>query len=112
MRRLQRQREGSSSSRPALRRASEGPYIGLPDETQVVRGRGIKHASNFTAWAGHLADALAEAGVPPTTVTDLLTCWGRTGWHRPNIASRRQQHRQSLRRAEEFSVRGRGRGGA
>ncbi|BBY20949.1 hypothetical protein MSTO_11540 [Mycobacterium stomatepiae] len=38
---------------------------------QVHQGRGIT-MHHFSLVAGHLADALAAAGVPPKTVTDIL----------------------------------------
>jgi hemoglobin len=47
------------------------PYLGAPMK-QVHQGRGIT-MHHFSLVAGHLADALAAAGVPPKTVTDILT---------------------------------------
>ncbi|MEB3981968.1 group 1 truncated hemoglobin [Mycobacterium sp. 663a-19] len=46
------------------------PYTGAPMK-QVHRGRGIT-MHHFGLVAGHLADALAAAGVPPATVTEIL----------------------------------------
>jgi hemoglobin len=46
------------------------PYTGAPMR-QVHQGRGIT-MHHFTLVAGHLADALAAAGVPPATVTEIL----------------------------------------
>ncbi|ORX04078.1 hemin receptor [Mycobacterium triplex] len=46
------------------------PYTGAPMK-QVHQGRGIT-MHHFSLVAGHLADALAAAGVPPKTVTDIL----------------------------------------
>ncbi|WAC89432.1 group I truncated hemoglobin [Mycobacterium sp. Aquia_213] len=47
------------------------PYLGAPMK-QVHQGRGIT-MHHFSLVAGHLADALAAAGVPPKTVTDILS---------------------------------------
>ena len=47
------------------------PYTGAPMK-QVHRGRGIT-MHHFSLVAGHLADALAAAGVPSPTVTDILS---------------------------------------
>jgi hemoglobin len=46
------------------------PYTGAPMK-QVHQGRGIT-MHHFSLVAGHLADALSAAGVPPATVTDIL----------------------------------------
>lgn len=46
------------------------PYTGVPMK-QVHRGRGIT-MHHFGLVAGHLADALATAGVPSETVTEIL----------------------------------------
>ena len=46
------------------------PYTGAPMK-QVHQGRGIT-MHHFSLVAGHLADALAAAGVPTQTVTDIL----------------------------------------
>src|SRR6201982_422065 len=46
------------------------PYTGAPMR-QVHQGRGIT-VHHFTQVAGHLADALAAAGVPPPTVTEIV----------------------------------------
>jgi hemoglobin len=46
------------------------PYTGAPMK-QVHRGRGITML-HFNLVAGHLADALAAAGVPSGTVTEIL----------------------------------------
>ena len=46
------------------------PYTGAPMK-QVHRGRGIT-ILHFNLVAGHLADALAAAGVPSGTVTEIL----------------------------------------
>jgi hemoglobin len=46
------------------------PYTGAPMK-QVHQGRGIM-MSHFTLVAGHLADALSQAGVPPATVDDII----------------------------------------
>ncbi len=48
-----------------------GPYTGAPMK-QVHQGRGIT-MHHFSLVAGHLADALAAAGVPSGTVTDILS---------------------------------------
>ena len=45
-------------------------YTGAPMK-QVHQGRGITMV-HFNLVAGHLADALAAAGVPPRTVTEIL----------------------------------------
>jgi hemoglobin len=50
------------------------PYTGAPMR-QVHQGRGIT-VHHFTLVAGHLADALAAAGVPPPTVTEILGAVG------------------------------------
>jgi hemoglobin len=50
------------------------PYTGAPMR-QVHQGRGIT-MHHFTLVAGHLADALAAAGVPPPTVTEILGAVG------------------------------------
>ncbi len=47
------------------------PYTGAPMK-QVHQGRGI-NMHHFSLVAGHLADALAAAGVPSATVTDILS---------------------------------------
>lgn len=47
------------------------PYTGAPMK-QVHQGRGIA-MHHFSLVAGHLADALAAAGVPAVTVTDILS---------------------------------------
>jgi hemoglobin len=47
------------------------PYTGAPMK-QVHQGRGIT-MHHFNLVAGHLADALAAAGVPSMTVTDILS---------------------------------------
>ena len=47
------------------------PYTGAPMK-QVHQGRGIT-MYHFSLVAGHLADALAAAGVPSQTVTDILS---------------------------------------
>src|SRR5215831_20906249 len=47
------------------------PYTGAPMK-QVHQGRGIT-MHHFSLVAGHLAEALAAAGVPPRTVTDILS---------------------------------------
>ncbi|OBG36888.1 group 1 truncated hemoglobin [Mycobacterium sp. E3198] len=47
------------------------PYTGAPMK-QVHQGRGIT-MHHFSLVAGHLADALAAAGVPSATVTDILS---------------------------------------
>jgi hemoglobin len=46
-------------------------YTGAPMK-QVHQGRGITML-HFNLVAGHLADALAAAGVPPRTVTEILS---------------------------------------
>src|ERR1700757_4012793 len=46
------------------------PYTGAPMK-QVHQGRGIT-MRHFSLVAGHLADALAAAGVPPASVTEIL----------------------------------------
>ncbi len=46
------------------------PYTGAPMK-QVHQGRGIT-MHHFSLVAGHLADALAAAGVPSATVTEIL----------------------------------------
>jgi len=46
------------------------PYTGAPMK-QVHQGRGIT-MHHFSLVAGHLADALAAAGVPTQTVSDIL----------------------------------------
>lgn len=46
------------------------PYTGAPMK-QVHQGRGIT-MHHFGLVAGHLADALAAAGVPSETVSDIL----------------------------------------
>ena len=46
------------------------PYTGASMK-QVHQGRGIT-MHHFSLVAGHLADALAAAGVPSATVTDIL----------------------------------------
>lgn len=46
------------------------PYTGAPMK-QVHQGRGIT-MHHFGLVAAHLADALAAAGVPPETVTEIL----------------------------------------
>lgn len=46
------------------------PYAGAPMK-QVHQGRGIT-MHHFGLVAAHLADALAAAGVPPETVTEIL----------------------------------------
>ncbi len=47
------------------------PYTGAPMR-QVHQGRGIT-VHHFSLVAGHLADALAGAGVPSETVTEILS---------------------------------------
>ncbi len=47
------------------------PYTGAPMK-QVHRGRGIS-MHHFNLGAGHLADALASAGVSSGTVTEILS---------------------------------------
>jgi hemoglobin len=46
------------------------PYTGAPMK-QVHQGRGIT-MHHFTVVAGHLSDALAAAGVPSETITQIL----------------------------------------
>ncbi|BAX92370.1 group I truncated hemoglobin [Mycobacterium shigaense] len=46
------------------------PYTGAPMK-QVHQGRGI-NMHHFNLVAGHLSDALAAAGVPPATVTEII----------------------------------------
>ena len=46
------------------------PYTGAPMK-QVHQGRGIS-TYHFSLVAGHLAEALAAAGVPSETVTEIL----------------------------------------
>ncbi|KZS63684.1 hemin receptor [Mycobacterium kansasii] len=46
------------------------PYTGAPMK-QVHQGRGIT-MRHFTLVAGHLGDALAAAGVPAETITEIL----------------------------------------
>jgi hemoglobin len=46
------------------------PYTGAPMK-QVHQGRGIM-MSHFALVAGHLADSLSAAGVPPATVDDII----------------------------------------
>ncbi|KZS76686.1 hemin receptor [Mycobacterium kansasii] len=46
------------------------PYTGAPMK-QVHQGRGIT-MHHFTLVAGHLGDALAAAGVPAETITEIL----------------------------------------
>ncbi|KZS85117.1 group I truncated hemoglobin [Mycobacterium persicum] len=46
------------------------PYTGAPMK-QVHQGRGIS-MHHFTLVAGHLGDALAAAGVPGETITEIL----------------------------------------
>ncbi|KZS65350.1 group I truncated hemoglobin [Mycobacterium ostraviense] len=46
------------------------PYTGVPMK-QVHQGRGIT-MHHFTLVAGHLGDALAAAGVPAETITEIL----------------------------------------
>jgi hemoglobin len=47
------------------------PYSGAPMK-QVHQGRGIT-MHHFSRVAGHLAEALAAAGVSPATVTEILS---------------------------------------
>jgi hemoglobin len=47
------------------------PYTGAPMK-QVHQGRGIT-MHHFSLVAGHLSDALAAAGVPAATVTEILS---------------------------------------
>ena len=58
------------------------PYTGAPMK-QVHQGRGIT-MHHFSLVAGHLADALAAAGVPSGTVTEIL---GAIAPLAPEIAS-------------------------
>jgi hemoglobin len=58
------------------------PYTGAPMK-QVHRGRGIT-MHHFSLVAGHLADALAEAGVPSETVLEILSAIAPLA---PDIAS-------------------------
>ena len=58
------------------------PYTGAPMK-QVHRGRGIT-MHHFSLVAGHLAAALAAAGVPPDTVTEILSAIAPLA---PDIAS-------------------------
>ena len=58
------------------------PYTGAPMK-QVHQGRGIT-MHHFNLVAGHLADALAAAGVPSETVTGIL---GAIAPLAPEIAS-------------------------
>lgn len=58
------------------------PYTGAPMK-RVHQGRGIT-MHHFGLVAGHLADALAAAGVPSATVTDIL---GAIAPLAPEIAS-------------------------
>jgi hemoglobin len=58
------------------------PYTGAPMK-QVHRGRGIT-MHHFSLVAGHLADALAEAGVPSETVVEILSAIAPLA---PDIAS-------------------------
>jgi hemoglobin len=58
------------------------PYTGAPMK-QVHQGRGIT-MHHFGLVAGHLADALAAAGVPSPTVTEIL---GAIAPLAPEIAS-------------------------
>lgn len=58
------------------------PYTGAPMK-QVHQGRGIT-MHHFSLVAGHLADALTAAGVPSTTVTEIL---GAIAPLAPEIAS-------------------------
>ncbi len=58
------------------------PYTGAPMK-QVHQGRGIT-MHHFSLVAGHLGDALAAAGVPSATVTDIL---GAIAPLAPDIAS-------------------------
>ncbi|OBH75741.1 hemin receptor [Mycobacterium scrofulaceum] len=46
------------------------PYTGAPMK-QVHQGRGIT-MYHFNLVAGHLSDALAAAGVPPETATEII----------------------------------------
>jgi hemoglobin len=58
------------------------PYTGAPMR-QVHQGRGIT-MHHFSLVAGHLADALAAAGVPSETVTEILSAIAALA---PEIAS-------------------------
>ena len=58
------------------------PYTGAPMK-QVHQGRGIT-MHHFTLVAGHLADALAAAGVDAATVTEILSAVAPLA---PDIAS-------------------------
>ena len=58
------------------------PYTGAPMK-QVHQGRGIT-MHHFSLVAGHLAAALAAAGVPPDTVTEILSAIAPLA---PDIAS-------------------------
>src|SRR5438270_4859902 len=58
------------------------PYTGAPMK-QVHQGRGIT-MYHFNLVAGHLADALAAAGVPSSTVTAILSAIAPLA---PDIAS-------------------------
>jgi hemoglobin len=58
------------------------PYTGAPMK-QVHQGRGIT-MHHFSLVAGHLADALAEAGVPSETVVGILSAIAPLA---PDIAS-------------------------
>jgi len=58
------------------------PYTGAPMK-QVHRGRGIT-MYHFNRVAGHLADALAAAGVPGETATEILSAVAQVA---PDIAS-------------------------
>jgi hemoglobin len=58
------------------------PYTGAPMK-QVHQGRGIG-MHHFSMVAGHLAEALAAAGVPSETVTEILSAIAPLA---PDIAS-------------------------
>ncbi|HVQ84716.1 MAG TPA: group 1 truncated hemoglobin [Mycobacterium sp.] len=58
------------------------PYTGAPMK-EVHQGRGIT-MHHFSRVAGHLADALADAGVPSGTVTAILSAIAPLA---PDIAS-------------------------
>jgi hemoglobin len=58
------------------------PYTGAPMK-QVHQGRGIT-MHHFSLVAGHLSDALAAAGVPAATVTEILSAIAPLA---PDIAS-------------------------
>jgi hemoglobin len=58
------------------------PYTGAPMK-QVHQGRGIT-MYHFNLVAGHLSDALAAAGVPSPTVTEII---GAIAPLAPDIAS-------------------------